>query len=276
VHVALSQSVLLIDGFMANRYAYLAYVGLFLILADLAERAWAATAAGAGRPLRAAAVGVPAILLAGFSLVTYARAPVWRDSMTLLDDVIRKQPGIPWTYGTRGLVELHAQDLVAARRDLDESLRLDPRYTPSLCYRGVVNYLERNYPAALADLDRALALQPDLSGAYRDRGKVKLALQDEEGALADFGRAIELDPRSEALFWRGLVRHDRGEYRGALADLDVAVASAPQDAEALFLRAMVKEGLDDHGAACADVARARELGYEPPQDAGDAKLPRCP
>jgi tetratricopeptide (TPR) repeat protein len=275
LHVGLSPLVLLIDGFMANRYAYLAYLGLFLVLADLVERAWDATAAGRSRALRLAARATPALLAAGFSALTYARVPVWLDTKTLLGDVSRKQPGIPWVYGTRGLVELHAGELAAARRDLDEALRLDPQYTPSLCYRGVLNYLEQDYPAAISDLSRALAIDAGISGAYRDRGKAKLALQDEDGALDDFTRAIALDGNSEALFWRALLLHGRGDDRAALPDLDAAVAGTPTDAEAVFLRAMVQEALGDHDKACADVARARELGYEPPKDQAD-RLPQCP
>jgi tetratricopeptide (TPR) repeat protein len=278
LNIALSQSVLLIDSFAANRYAYLPYLGFLLILVDLGERAWSATSGRWRSWLRTAAVGGAVILVAGFSLLTHARNAVWRDSMTLFDDVIRKQPGIAWAHGTRGLVELHAQDLEAARRDLDESLRLDPSYTPSLSYRGAVNLLSRDYPAALADLSRALSIDPRISGAYRDRGKVKMALQDEPGALADFDRAVELDPRSQARFARGLLKHRRGDDRGALADLDVVIASSPEDAEALLLRGMVKTGLNDHAAACADIARARGLGYPLPdgKTPDGEPLPGCP
>lgn len=272
VNVALSQSVLLIDSFTANRYAYLSYLGLFLIVAELLERAWAA--ADRGRSwLRAPAAAAVATVVAGGAWLAHDRNRAWRDTETLLGDVIRKQPGIAWVHGTRGLDKLHAQDLAGARQDLDEALRLDPRYTPGLCYRGLLNLLTQDYPAALSDLSRALSLQPNISGAYRDRGKVRMALQDDRGAMEDFTRAIELEPRSEAVFLRGLLRHELGDDQGALADADRAVANDPDDAEALVLRGMIEAGLQDHAAACADIARARGLGYVPPDD---KTLPACP
>lgn len=275
LNVALSQSVLLIDNFMANRYAYLAYLGPFFILASVFERAWtAAVSAGrSGSRSRPAAVAVLASFVAAFSALAYARTFVWRDSLALFDDVIRKGQGSAWVYGTRGLVKLHTHDLAGARQDLDESLRLDPSYTPGLCYRGVVNYLTHEYPAALADLDRALAHAPHLPGAYRDRGKVKLALRDEQGALEDFDRSIALDPRSEAHLWRSAVRSDRGDSRGALADLDAWISAAPADGEAFFRRGLVELELNDQAAACADVAKARLLGFQPPEGVAG---PECP
>lgn len=268
LHVALSQSVLLIDNFMANRYAYLAYLGLFFVAADVHERVWGAPLpGGAGARLRAVRgvwAGALVVAVAAFSALAYARTFVWRDSLALFDDVIRKGQGSAWVYGTRGLVKLHTDDLPGARRDLDQALRLDPSYTPALCYRGTVNYLAEEYQAALSDLDRALANDPAIPGAYRDRGKVKLALRDDEGALADFDRAIALDPRSEARLWRGTMRRDRGDARGALADLDAWIAVAPRDGEAFYRRGLVKLELSDRAAACEDVAKARSLGFAPP------------
>ncbi len=212
LNVALSQSVLLIDGFTANRYAYLPYLGLSFVLAHLVERAWSAGAEGGrGRvAARAATATAVAVAVAAFSLLASARTAVWRDSLALFDDVIRKGQGSAWVYGARGLVKLHAGDLAGAREDLDRALALDPDYTPGLCYRGEVHYLLREYPAALADLDRAIALAPRTSGAYRDRGKVKLALQDEAGALADFDRAVALDPHSDAAALRAGLPRARG------------------------------------------------------------------
>jgi tetratricopeptide (TPR) repeat protein len=274
-NVVLSQSVLLIDNFMANRYAYLAYLGPLFILASVFDRGWRAELPEGRSRIRRRAAWAAALVIAvaAFSGLAHARTLVWRDSLALFDDVIRKGQGSAWVYGTRGLVKLHTDDLAGARRDLDRALELDPSYTPGLCYRGVVNYRLREYPAALADLDRALADDPRLSGAYRDRGKVQLALGDEAAALADFDRAIELDPRSEAHLWRGALRSDRGDARGALADLDAWIAVAPDDGEAWYRRGLVELELSDQAAACEDVGRARRLGFEPPEG---VTRPDCP
>jgi tetratricopeptide (TPR) repeat protein len=259
VNVALSQSVLLIDNFMANRYVYLAYLGLFLILAEASEQLWSAAPGGWRAGLRSRTwTGALVVFVLGFAALAFARNAVWRDSLTLFDDVLQKQPGSAWVWGTRGLFKLHTNDLPGAREDLDQSLKLDPNYTPGLSYRGEANYLAHDYQAALTDLNRAISNAPNLAGAYRDRGKVKLELKDERGALEDLDRAIAIDPRSEARSLRGALKSSKGDYRGALADLDAAVAVVP-DAGTYRDRGRVKLALQDEQGALDDFDRAVSL-----------------
>ncbi len=263
LNVALSQSVLLIDNFMANRYVYLSYLGLYLIVAETCICAWNGFRAEWRKKVQVVMVVAGFVFVAGFSLLTYTRNFVWHDTMTLLDDVIRKQPNQAWAYGTRGLTRLQADDLEGARKDLDQSLSIDPNYNPSLNYRGIVNYLIRDYQAAMTDLNRLLANEPNHAGAYRIRGKVKMAQQDYEAAIDDFDRAIALYPKSEARFWRGFLKSSMGDYPGALADFDAIIAMAPDDGRAFFWRGMVKLNMKDQAAADEDLAKAESLGYQP-------------
>jgi len=274
LNIVLTQSVLLMDNFMTNRYIYLSYLGLYFILADINERVLGASPIDwQSSRLRVAWVTTLVIFVAGFSLLTYNRNFVWFDTVTLFNDVIQKQPGIAWAYGTRGAFKLHNNDLEGARQDLDQALKLDPNYSPSLYFRANLNYLSEDYPAALADLNQALAQAPSIPYLYRDRGKVKGALEDNQGALDDFNRAIALDPRSDAYYWRGVLKNSQGDYQGALADLNTIIELIPNYGAAFYLRGLVKLNLNDEAGACADVAQALSLGYQPP--AGQTG-PNCP
>lgn len=273
LNIVLTQSVLLIDNFMANRYIYLSYLGLYLILADINERVLGASPINWRSRLRVGWLAALLVFVAGFSLLTFNRNFVWYDSLTLFNDVIQKQPGIAWVYGTRGAYKLHNNDLNGARQDLDQALALDPHYTPSLYFRANLNYLSEDYPAALADLDEALAQTPNMPDLYRERGKVKGALGDNQGAMDDFNRAIALNPRSDAYYWRAVLKNNQDDYPGALADLNTVIALIPNDGAAFYLRAIAKLNLKDQSGACADVAQALSLGYQPP--AGQAG-PVCP
>jgi tetratricopeptide (TPR) repeat protein len=263
LNVVLSQSVLLIDNFMANRYVYLSYLGLYLILAETGDSVLSNFRSGWKSELRVVWIIAAVILVVGFSLLTYNRNFVWRDTMMLLDDVIRKQPGQAWAYSTRGLTRLEADDFEGAREDLDRSLLVDPNFAPSLNYRGIVNYITHDYQAALTDLNKAIANDPNDKAAYRVRGKVKMALQDNQGAMDDFNRAIELYPQSDACFWRAFLKSSLGDYQGALADFDAIITFAPDDGRAFFWRGMVELNLNDQAKANADLAKAKSLGYQP-------------
>lgn len=273
LNIALTQSVLLMDNFTANRYIYLSYLGLYFILADINERILNASPSGWPSRLRVGWMIALGVFALGFALLTFARNYVWYDTMTLFSDVIQKQPTIAWAYGTRGAFRLHNNDIQGARQDLDQALKLDPNYGPSLYFRANLNYLSQDYPAALADLDQAIRTAPSMSYLYRDRGKIKGVLQDNQGALEDFNRAIALDPRSDAYYWRAVLKNIQGDYQGALADLNTMLELLPDYAAAFYTRGIVKLNLNDQAEGCADVAQALSLGYQPPADEAP---PQCP
>ncbi len=282
LNVVLSQSVLLLDNFMANRYVYLSYLGLYLILAEINERVLSVSLVGWRSWLQVAWAPALMIFGAGFSLLTYNRNFVWYDTITLLDDVIQKQPGAAWVYGTRGLVKYHTYDLEGARRDFDQSLQIDPNYAPSLAYLGVLNYQSHDYQAALAEMNQALAIDPGLSGVYQDRGKVKVALGDNQGALDDFNQAIAINPQAvETYFERGVLKNSQGDYQGALADFNTIIDLAsnydldlvPKYDAAFYMRGLTKLRLNDKTGACADMVKALSLGYQPPDDQIDLNCP---
>ncbi len=273
LNVLLSQSVLLIDNFMASRYVYLSYLGLFLILADFNERVLNASLSGWQSRLKTAWIAALVVFAIGFAVLTYNRNFVWKNTITLFDDVIQKQPTIAWAYGIRGVEKLK-YDLDDARKDLDQSLALDPDYSYSLYYRGVVNYLSDDYPAALVDLDKALVNDPRLWDAWRTRGKVKIALKDHQGALRDLNQALALDKYSvEAYYYRGISKNSLGDYQGAIADFDMAISYAPNYAEAFYMRSLARLNLNDLAGSCADAATGLALGYRPTPDQVNKNCP---
>jgi len=266
LNIFLSQSVLLIDNFMASRYAYLAYLGLFFILADINERVLAALPEGWTSRLKMGWAILLVFFVVGFSFLTYQRNFVWKDTISLFDDVLLKQPNIPWVHSNRGVAKYKNNDFQGALEDFNYSLRLDPTFSLSLYYRGVINYLSGDDDAALADLNQTLALVPDFAIAYTDRAKVKLAKQDPEGALADFTQAVTKDPNFvDAYFNRGSLRIEMGDYQGAIEDFDTTIYLYPDYAAAYYLRGVAKSNLGDP-TACDDVRTAQSMGYVPTAD----------
>jgi protein O-mannosyl-transferase len=229
LNILLSQSTMLIDNFRASRYAYLSYVGLYLILADVSEQIRTATS-GWRMQARPVWMGALAVFAIGFAYLTYQRNFVWKDTITLFGDVIDKQPGMPWVYNSRGIAKYKANDLDGALADFNQALALDPRFPLSLYYRGVISEIRHDYDAALADLDATIGLVPDFANAYNDRGKV---------------------------------RNERRDYAGAAADLTRAISLNTYFAEAYVNRSLARRGLNDVAGACEDQKKALSLGLQP-------------
>ncbi len=300
INIFLSHSVFLIDNFKANRYAYLSYIGLFFILADFNEQVLNATE-GWKSKIKTFWIAALVVMAIGFSALTYNRNFVWKDTITLFDDVLQKQPDIPWVYSNRGIAKYRNNDLEGALKDFNRSLELDPNFSLSLYYRGVLSHLSGDYEAALADLDQVIFTTPDFSNAYYERGMVRKDLQDYQGALDDLSAAIAANQYFvEAYFDRGILRTDLGDYQNALADYDAVISFdpghmlayynrgiakskladyqgarddfskvlelEPNDAPSFYQRSIAKFNLNDLAGACEDVRRAEELGYASSED----------
>ncbi|MBA4377621.1 MAG: hypothetical protein C0395_03050 [Gemmatimonas sp.] len=184
------------DFIVAERFAYLASIGVFLLMA-LGLR----SLAGRRRRLRAPLTAAFLAYLVLLGVLTDRRCGVWRDSVTLWNDVLDRYPDTPLALNNRGLAWAERGDRAAALADLDRALRLDPRYADALGNRGVVKGERGDYDGAIADFDEALRLAPAF-------------------AAARAGRA-------DALFRRGVARFQAADYAGAVADFERVAAGRP-------------------------------------------------
>ena len=82
-------------------------------------------------------------------------------------------------------------------------------------------------------------------------------------ALADFSRALELAPTPDNYYQRAATYELLGEYRSALADLDLMVATSPGSPQAYSARAEARLVLGDVEGVKRDRRRAQEL-FPPP------------
>ena len=118
-------------------------------------------------------------------------------------------------------------------------------------------------------------LEPKKASALGCRGEAKRQRGDFAGAMADLDLALKLEPKNAfALSRRGEAKRQRGDFAGAFSDLDLALQLDPKNVLARSSRGDVKRGLRHFAGAIADFNVALELD---PKDAfalsrrGDAK-----
>jgi tetratricopeptide (TPR) repeat protein len=155
-------------------------------------------------------------------------------------------------YNHRGRAYGRKEDYDRAIADLDQAIRLDPKYAGTgtqfglsvTYYSRAVTYVHRQeFDRAIADLDQAIRFDAKNALLYASRGSVYGNKGDYERAVADYDRAIRLDPKQQ--HWAdfagvGAVAYsDRAEaYEGnndpdhALADFEQALQLDPSLAAA--------------------------------------------
>jgi hypothetical protein len=144
----------------------------------------------AARALPAAAVLVVLALAGG----AWTRAHVWRDSITLWQDGIRKHPDSGRGHQMLGLAFAAAGRDTEALAEYDRAIELMPKFATPNNNRGYVLTRLGRFREAIEGLDRAVALEPGNVEMYYNRGVARAFSGDHAGAVDDFGRAISVQP----------------------------------------------------------------------------------
>lgn len=154
-------------------------------------------------------------------------------------------------YGGIGALHSAVEALTRART-------LDPLDACVCCDLGEVHAWLGDDVAATRDFGAALELDPRLTRAWRGRGGSFLRLRDLRSAGADLDRAVALAPDDGlAHELRAETRQRGGDVSGALADLDRAIALRPTH-EGLWLRAQLRVAQGELRGALDDLQRFLE------------------
>jgi tetratricopeptide (TPR) repeat protein len=221
--------------------------------------------------LAARVIGVSGVLLlfCVLSLLTLKQEGVWKNTFTLWNDVIEKQPDkkIPFAYLGRGLIFEEQGQIEKAFEDYSKAIALVPSYHKAYINRGNV-YSKMGQPdKAIADYDKVISLKPDSNDAYNNKGLVYSNIGSFDKAIEHYNRAINIDPNDTlddvlAYANRGLAYSLLGEHRLALEDLNKAIELDRNYARAYDFRGRVYLKTRDSERAVRDFQKACYLQYE--------------
>ena len=243
---------------VAERYTYVPYIGLFMILGRvylyLGERKYTFSS-----KLRYAPAAVIGIMLIVFAHGAYARNTVWRDTPTLFSDVIDKYPETGIAYNNRGNVRRDQNDFQGAMEDYNKAIELN--YNDAYNNRGILRNRMNDYKNAIEDFNRALHGKSDRDIAHYNKGIAKLNLGDFSGAVEDFSKAIEINPQySDAYNNRGFVRYEKlSDFIGAIHDFDTAILLSPAEPDIYYNRGNAKILAGNYESAIIDYDMALHI-----------------
>jgi len=246
---------------MADRYAYLPFVGLFLMLVwalgDWAQELHV--------PSRRAAIPAVAVLLALGGL-TYRQIGYWRNSETLWTYALRVTPvrsykahfNLAMAYDAQGRYD-------EAIRQLRESI--DPRDDLLEIHLGLGVYDQRHghLADAVEEYQTTLRLGGDRglrADALSDLGSAYQQEHESELAKRSFAAALELSPnQTTALIGMGLLAQKDGDLEQAIRQYS-RVTSLEPTAVGFLLLAQVEEKAGQPVEARAAYARAQQLSSD--------------
>lgn len=248
---------------MADRYVYLPYVGLMLVLGNIYMLYLKNLST---EMINAAYVLVVAYVLLA-SVASYDRNRAWKNTFTLVNDIIEKNPDVPYlarAYGIRaGLRETKRVNPKLILDDYSKSLELRPGNGISLHNRGWFYYRNGNYKnaekdlkASLNDLDSSLHFQ-----VYNRIGLSQFGLKKYKQALVSYGKSIEVNPQFPDVYNnRGVIYATQKKWDASITDFTTAIELNKRFADAFKNRGLAYINLNDRERACADLLTVKRLG----------------
>lgn len=271
----------------ADRFTYIPFIGLALVFALSFNWLCLSWAPMARRPLRYGAAALFAILMVILSTMTSLRCGVWRDSLTLWNDVQRQYPDLWVSYTNRGIMYGEMGQYDNAFRDLNRAIELFPTATPSYINRSLVFRRTNNPDRAIEDLNTALAIEPRNPTILLHRGICFAMKKSYDRALADFSAVLAIDPsieearlnrdraleekmtmnrtiadlkekaerepnRADIRVDRGALLYQRGDLEGAMKEYSEAIRLNPSFAVAYYNRALVYKAVGEYDKAISD------------------------
>jgi tetratricopeptide (TPR) repeat protein len=252
----------------ADRYSYIPYIGISMMLLMLIEK-WSAF-----QKFKNWMIGGMLLFSIVLMFSSFERTKVWTSSGTLWTDVIEKYPfvlkenagkvevlqtGAEVAYKNRGNFYRENGDSSAAMKDY--LVLVKARVKDPLIYSNVGNMyaLMNNYDSSLEMYTMALERNPNTFDVHLNRGITYIKMLDYTNALKDFNQALKLRPNDVGTLVNLCAAYlNNKNYQECIQTSVVLMKAAPQRWEGYFYQgtAYVNLGKFQQGAASLEKAIA--------------------
>jgi tetratricopeptide (TPR) repeat protein len=279
------------QGFLADRFTYIAYFGLFF------TAGYAVDKVSSKGTLVAVLAGIYIAVLAA---INYKQNDVWQNSDTLWTHVLKYYDKTTLPYGNRANYLRDNGEVQRAIADYNQAIALKDNNPQAYNSRGKLyfNFAKGRDTLLLAlnDYNKAIQYAPKDGEFYVNRGATYARLGDIDRAIQDMDTGIQLKPgHAVGYLNRSVMYNQKGDFANAVADIDrylqlrpynadmwyekgraLRQLGKPQESISAFGRAIEIKGdkgiyyyergrtrgyLSDKAGARADLQRAIEFGY---------------
>lgn len=180
-------------AFLADRFTYIPYLGLFFILGyylqEIMEgRRWPSLQKVA--PL--AAAGFVAVV----SVLTFLQNATWHSSITLWQNATSKYPGDYLGWNNLGLALDEAERYEEAIKAYTQGNQVNPGNYDSYHNLGVALYKTKKYPESIQAFTQAAANKPSEAEIYWNRAMGYRQTGDYASAISDYNKILQM-PQSK-------------------------------------------------------------------------------
>jgi tetratricopeptide (TPR) repeat protein len=248
---------------IADRYAYLPMLGIFIIVvwlaADLTERSTS---------LRRTALAVSAVAICAFAWRTHQEIGYWRNTESLFTRSIEitgpnyiAEDHLAWSFDISGHPDLALPHALAAVHMAPENGIIHSRIADVFFHLGRFDEAIDEYRNALAarqhpaselwlrtqlglalmqknrldeasnEFSLAIRLDSGKPAAYLNRGMIEYQQGRLDAAAGDFTRSLQIEPNPAAYYWMGRTMEDKHDLRAAAIAYQYSLRGGPEIAD---------------------------------------------
>ena len=218
------------QGFLADRFTYIAFIGLFFIITYYFDNISLQFP-----KYRNGFYGLGIIVILGFSFMSYNQNKIWKDSDTLWSHVLKYHRNITVAWGNRANYYRDSGQTQKALNDYSEVIKLAPEKAGAYNSRAKLYFNSvnnRDLPYALRDYKKALSIEPTNAEYLTNLGATFARMDDRSNALRYFTDAIKANPNHAVAYMnRSIIYQLVGNNSGALADIQSYLRFKPYDSD---------------------------------------------
>ena len=243
------------QGFLADRFTYIPYLGLFFLMAYGMDYILQHQ-----QQMKSVVFGVSGIYLLLFAGMTWQQNKVWKNGETLWTNVMKHYQNVTLPFGNRGHYYRENGMLDKALIDYNKALSINPNKAPLHNSRGKLYFDQGKAQLAMKDYDDAIRIDPELAEAYINRGAAKAMAGQTQQALTDLNKGIALDPEfKNGYLNRSLLLNKLQKYNEALADYNSYLALDPYNHEIIYERGLTYRLVGKNNEALVDLNKAIQM-----------------
>jgi tetratricopeptide (TPR) repeat protein len=264
------------DAFLAERFTYIAYFGLFFIVAKAFQDFVVKMP-----QLRSPLIIVMTVYIGTFTFITYGQTQVWKNTVSLYSHYIKNFGKSPYGYKQLGVhyivratsgedVEFSKEQLMqlSMEKFQEANLRDSVNNRPSKEMTeeifenlGIAYGVSGQHDAAMYYFSREIEIAPRSKDAYTNRAYEHSSHKEYEDAILDYNQALTIDPNNaEAVYARGNCFFGLGDMASALTDINRAISLNNREPKYYIARAIVYKKQDNMDGFRSDISFARSLG----------------
>lgn len=217
------------QGFLADRFTYIAYFGLFYIMAFWFNKLQK------NRKFNIAAQIAAGLAILVFSVMCYNQNKIWENSATLWTHVLKyyKNTTLPW--GNRANYYRDNGEVQKALYDYSQVIKLKPDRPEAYNSRARLYFNYSNRDSLLKALDnynRAIALKSNDVEYIVNRGATYAKLGDTQNAMKNLNQAEQVDPSFANIYLnRSVIFSMAQDWPKALQDVNKYLELKPANAD---------------------------------------------